>query len=189
LAKAAQEGSSKLYLCLYLNELVKENPDLPLVEDALVVEVGERSFDIMVPKYGLEKRVWIEDNFDVGQVMGSSYDASKMKLTVYWKLLEGCNPWKLPVKEVELEEKLAKEAELPKVPPNIDPATIVKQVINVFSKVRVRIMPMVKLSPVDFKVYAVHPDAVLPEVVPKVSSNDPDVQMSISAIADFDEDH
>jgi hypothetical protein len=84
-AKNAQDTSQKLYLCVYLARRQAEEEGKPIYEEAMVVDVGERSFDVIVPRYGLEKRVWLEDLVDGDEVVGSAFDAEALKLKVAWK--------------------------------------------------------------------------------------------------------
>lgn len=87
-AKNAQDASQKLYLCVYLHRRQEEEKGAPIYEEAMVVETGERSFDVIVPRYGLEKRVWLEDLVDDDEIVGSAYDADTMKLKVAWRKKE-----------------------------------------------------------------------------------------------------
>lgn len=84
-AKNAQDASQKLYLCVYLARRQAEEEGAPLYEEGMVVDVGERSFDIIVPRYGLEKRVWLEDLVDGDEIVGSAFDGELLKLKVAWK--------------------------------------------------------------------------------------------------------
>ncbi|ORX54610.1 RNB-domain-containing protein [Hesseltinella vesiculosa] len=58
-AKDAQDQSSHLYLSMYLSRLAATT-DKPLVYDAIVLQVGDRAFDLLVPEYGLEARVYAD---------------------------------------------------------------------------------------------------------------------------------
>ncbi|KAG0261287.1 hypothetical protein DFQ27_003074 [Actinomortierella ambigua] len=57
-AKVAQEQSSHLYLSVLLKNLTAKHGSV--VRDALVVRVLDAAFDILVPEYGLEKRIYLE---------------------------------------------------------------------------------------------------------------------------------
>ncbi|KAF9976838.1 hypothetical protein BGZ73_007637 [Actinomortierella ambigua] len=57
-AKAAQEQSSHLYLSVLLKNLTAKHG--PVIREALVVRVLDAAFDILVPEYGLEKRIYLE---------------------------------------------------------------------------------------------------------------------------------
>ncbi|KAG0226883.1 hypothetical protein BGW41_004060 [Actinomortierella wolfii] len=57
-AKAAQEQSTHLYLSVLIKNLVTKHGSL--VKEALVVRVLDEAFDVLVPEYGLEKRIYLE---------------------------------------------------------------------------------------------------------------------------------
>ncbi|KAI8619015.1 hypothetical protein BC830DRAFT_1078836 [Chytriomyces sp. MP71] len=97
-SKDAQDASQRLYLSVYLNTLASNPTDgIPLtglervfggkcvrgvVAEALVYRVMDRSFDVIVERYGLEKRVWIEDGEGM---LGCAFEKDKKVLTVYWR--------------------------------------------------------------------------------------------------------
>ncbi|KAI8996067.1 hypothetical protein BC832DRAFT_519063, partial [Gaertneriomyces semiglobifer] len=95
-SKTAQEASQRLFLCAYLARLCEQRrlhsgeKVLPgVVTEAVVYAIGTRSFDVLIDKYGLEKRVWIEDSIDLGEVIGCEEEKSEIKsLRVYWKKQE-----------------------------------------------------------------------------------------------------
>ncbi|CAO3650181.1 unnamed protein product [Cunninghamella blakesleeana] len=78
-AKLAQERSSQLYLSRYLHRLTQT--DGPVIRSAIVLQVGPEAFDILVPDYGLESRVYMDtipfENF--------IYHPQVSALYVYWK--------------------------------------------------------------------------------------------------------
>ncbi|KAF9081868.1 hypothetical protein BGX23_000361 [Mortierella sp. AD031] len=57
-AKLAQEQSSHVYLSVLLRNLTEASG--PVIRDAVVVQVLDASFDVLVPEYGLEKRVYVD---------------------------------------------------------------------------------------------------------------------------------
>lgn len=59
-ARQAQEASSRLYLCVYLSQLVSANGGEPLVAEALVLDLGEKSMEIVVVKYAIEERFYYD---------------------------------------------------------------------------------------------------------------------------------
>jgi exoribonuclease R len=69
-SKAAQDASQHLFLCTFLSIEYErlgglaDGSDSTAYETAIVHKVMERSFDVLIPKYGIEKRVWIEDIVD-----------------------------------------------------------------------------------------------------------------------------
>lgn len=58
MAKLAQEQSAHLYLCLMISDLTQRYG--PVVRQAKVVGVLDAAFDVIVPEFGIEKRVHID---------------------------------------------------------------------------------------------------------------------------------
>ncbi|KAJ3033238.1 hypothetical protein HDV00_006560 [Rhizophlyctis rosea] len=87
-SKAAQDASQKLFLCAYLS-LKVEREGKPILEEALVYNIGSRSLDVLVGRYGIEKRLWVEDLVETGSVVGSDWDEEGMKIHLYWRKKEG----------------------------------------------------------------------------------------------------
>ncbi|KAI9339345.1 hypothetical protein BDR26DRAFT_975239 [Obelidium mucronatum] len=110
-SKDAQDASQRLYLCVYLHAL-SQTPSrgIPLtgleailgrdkrgvLVEALVYRVAERSFDVIVERYGVEKRCWVEESgamygvsFEKGAPAardgGSGGHGDGKVLSVYWK--------------------------------------------------------------------------------------------------------
>ena len=85
-AKRAQEQSDRVYLCALLRSK-------PLVEPAVVIDMGERSIDVLIPRLGVEKRIFLEDinNGADGLVRGKVCPAGAAKaaglkmLKLQWK--------------------------------------------------------------------------------------------------------
>ncbi|KAJ3135798.1 hypothetical protein HK100_002291 [Physocladia obscura] len=101
-SKDAQDASQRLYLSIYLDRLANSDAGCPLIGleallgvgkhgvivEALVYKVAERSFDVIVERYGLEKRVWIEQSL---AMYGVSFEKAEnfgkqSCLTVLWKV-------------------------------------------------------------------------------------------------------
>jgi protein SSD1 len=84
-AKDAQDASQHLYLCTYLNR-IQESLQMTegIAVKAVVYNIGSRSFDVVVPRYGIEGRVWIEDSITEGQAIGVQYDDENFELKVHW---------------------------------------------------------------------------------------------------------
>jgi protein SSD1 len=57
-AKLAQEMSQHLYLCTLINDLNAQYG--PVVRQAKVINVLDEAFDVLVPDFGIEKRVHID---------------------------------------------------------------------------------------------------------------------------------
>ncbi|KAI8929283.1 hypothetical protein BC831DRAFT_444578 [Entophlyctis helioformis] len=113
-SKDAQDASSKLFLCSYLSRLSQDLPERTKVALAPVVDTGSsngngngngsadasavtgilaeafvnkmasRSVDVVVPRYGIEKRVWFEDALEAGNIAGITSDEANLRVTVYW---------------------------------------------------------------------------------------------------------
>lgn len=58
MSRLAQEQSAHLYLCLLISDLTQRYG--PVVRQARVVGVLEAAFDVVVPEFGIEKRVHID---------------------------------------------------------------------------------------------------------------------------------
>ncbi|KAF9579141.1 hypothetical protein BGW38_004730, partial [Lunasporangiospora selenospora] len=56
-SKSAQEQSSHVYLSVLIRNLTQSKG--PVIKDAVVVQVQDASFDVLVPEYGLEKRIYV----------------------------------------------------------------------------------------------------------------------------------
>ncbi|KND02723.1 VacB and RNase II family 3'-5' exoribonuclease [Spizellomyces punctatus DAOM BR117] len=96
-SKDAQEASQKLFLCAYLKRLCEKgavngtqsnqtSAKDGIFAEAIVYNVGTRGFDVLVPKYGLEKRIWLEDSIELGEVVGCEEVKGEVgKLRIYWK--------------------------------------------------------------------------------------------------------
>ncbi|KZS97962.1 RNB-domain-containing protein [Sistotremastrum niveocremeum HHB9708] len=77
-AKLAQEQSAHLYLCHLIADLTQKFG--PVVRQAQVVGVLDAAFDVLVPEFGIEKRVHI----DQMPIENSVYDEHTYTLSIYW---------------------------------------------------------------------------------------------------------
>ncbi|KAJ1547744.1 hypothetical protein HK096_000405 [Nowakowskiella sp. JEL0078] len=100
-AKAVQDASSKLFLCIYIanvqerlimqsenqtseqNQLRIRTAQSGVLLNAIVYNISQRSFDVLISDLGLERRVWLEDLVDRNEIWGSEWDEGM--LTVIWK--------------------------------------------------------------------------------------------------------
>ncbi|KAF0338076.1 RNB-domain-containing protein [Gigaspora margarita] len=57
-AKNAQEQSSHLFLCVLLHNLTVQSG--PVIREAVVIGVKDHAFDVLVPVFGIEKRVHLD---------------------------------------------------------------------------------------------------------------------------------
>lgn len=57
-AKLAQAQSTHLYLCVLISDLTQRYG--PVIRRALVINVLDAAFDVLVPEFGIEKRVHVD---------------------------------------------------------------------------------------------------------------------------------
>ncbi|KDQ64555.1 hypothetical protein JAAARDRAFT_43562 [Jaapia argillacea MUCL 33604] len=77
-AKLAQEQSAHLYLCVLISDLTYRYG--PVVRQARVVGVLDAAFDVLVPEFGIEKRVHV----DQMPIDNHVYDEHTHTLQIYW---------------------------------------------------------------------------------------------------------
>jgi len=77
-AKLAQEQSAHLFLCLLIADLTQRYG--PVVRQAQVVGVLDAAFDVLVPEFGIEKRVHV----DQMPIENHVYDEHSHVLQIYW---------------------------------------------------------------------------------------------------------
>nr|XP_019011760.1 uncharacterized protein I206_03866 [Kwoniella pini CBS 10737]OCF50541.1 hypothetical protein I206_03866 [Kwoniella pini CBS 10737] len=77
-AKLAEEQSIHLYLCLLIHDLTERYG--PVIRQAKVTGVLDAAFDVVIPEFGIEKRVHV-DKMPVENVV---YDEHKDILSLYW---------------------------------------------------------------------------------------------------------
>jgi protein SSD1 len=77
-AKLAQEQSAHLFLCLLISDLTQKYG--PVIRPAKVVNVLEAAFDVLVPEFGIEKRVHV----DQMPIDNHVYDEHSHTLQIYW---------------------------------------------------------------------------------------------------------
>ncbi|KAK9729367.1 hypothetical protein K7432_000332 [Basidiobolus ranarum] len=78
-AKNAQEMSSHIYLAVYLYNLTQSHG--PIVCNAVVIDVVEKGFDVLVPEFGIEQRIYI----DKLPVESSNWDSDNKTFKIQWK--------------------------------------------------------------------------------------------------------
>lgn len=138
-SRDAQDASQNLFLVAYLSRLQQHSPE-GIMAEAWVNGVGSRAFDVLVPKFGIQSRVWLEDAMDLKQVVGVEADGEKGKLKIHWKID--------PTEDApDKEEHTA----------GLDPKLHVTQIIGMFDKVQVLIVTNMMLSPPSYKLFAVAP--------------------------------
>jgi len=77
-AKLAEEQSTHLYLCILISDLTQRYG--PVIREAKVVGVLDAAFDVLVPEFGIEKRVHV----DQMPIDNHVYDEHTHTLQIYW---------------------------------------------------------------------------------------------------------
>jgi len=77
-AKLAQEQSTHLYLCVFISDLTQRYG--PVIRPAVVIGVLDAAFDVLVPEFGIEKRVHV----DQMPIDNHVYDEHSHTLQIYW---------------------------------------------------------------------------------------------------------
>ncbi|KAG8914944.1 hypothetical protein FRC00_009355 [Tulasnella sp. 408] len=77
-AKLAQEQSAHLFLCLLVSDLTQRFG--PVIRQARVVGVLDSAFDVLIPEFGIEKRVHV----DQMPIENHVYDEHTHTLQIYW---------------------------------------------------------------------------------------------------------
>lgn len=90
----AQEQSAHLFLCVLISDLAQRYG--PVIRQAKVVGVLDAAFDVLVPEFGIEKRVHVDQMpIDVNKrfsiyscadihLQNHVYDEHEHKLQIYW---------------------------------------------------------------------------------------------------------
>ncbi|RCI04081.1 hypothetical protein CU098_000876, partial [Rhizopus stolonifer] len=78
-AKNAQDNDSMVYLSRYLWQ--REQLDGPIYKKADVIVVSKDTFEVYIPEYGLEKRIYLKDL----PVEKFYFDRHTLALDIYWK--------------------------------------------------------------------------------------------------------
>ena len=60
-ARAAQDASLKLFLCIFLRDMERAS-GVPIIEEAIVMDIGEKAFDVYLPRYALDRRAFCQDS-------------------------------------------------------------------------------------------------------------------------------
>ncbi|GAN05030.1 RNB-domain-containing protein [Mucor ambiguus] len=177
-AKNSQDMNIQLYLAHYLHMLETQQKK-PVICAAIVTQVLKDCFEILVPEYGLEKRV----HMDALPIEKFVYDPHKTALAAYWKEgVESNREWdhnrKLDENYVEpsgtqlfygtisddeeendhsVASKLAYKIPKELLSDNLVDETTKMQRFESFSKLTVRIQVNVERSPPIINIYPVNP--------------------------------
>lgn len=85
-ARAAQDASSKLFLCVYLRRL-EQSSGRPMICDAVVMDFGgERGMDVYIPQFALDRRVFLDDC----GVARLSLCSARDRMSVQWLTASAC---------------------------------------------------------------------------------------------------
>jgi len=77
-AVLAQEQSAHLFLCVLISDLTQRYG--PVIRQATVINVLDAAFDVLVPEFGIEKRVHV----DQMPIDNHVYDEHTNALQIYW---------------------------------------------------------------------------------------------------------
>lgn len=84
-ARLAQDRSSMLYLCAFIEEHCRKNDllqrDCGMPAQAVVVSVKDRSLDVIVPGMALEKRIYYDDSYSVKSF---TFDKDSETVAIAW---------------------------------------------------------------------------------------------------------
>ncbi|KAG0204665.1 hypothetical protein BGX28_003453 [Mortierella sp. GBA30] len=126
-AKLAQEQSSHVYLSVLLRNMTESKGRV--VRDAIVVQVLDAAFDVLVPEYGLEKRVYV----DQLPLVRHSWNESSETLKLVWTT----DPFKVVVEEVGADlDADEKNRGLPALPAGLDAMDHPDDVTNAYDDER-----------------------------------------------------
>lgn len=146
-SKDAQDASQNLFLVAYLSKLQLDSPQGILAE-AFVNGVGSRAFDVLVPQFGIESRIWLEDSMDQSQIAGVESDKGNGKLKVHWLLDQS---------KIEVNDEEVGDGDVQERTDGLDSAKHFTQTIGMFDKVEVLIVTDMTRSPPTLKLRAVAP--------------------------------
>ena len=141
-SRDAQDASQHLFLCAFLHNIQQADWPEGIIANAFVNSIGSRSFDVLVPMYGIGTRVWLEDSMEQGKIAGIESDLENMKLKIHWKKSEN------GVTEEELVEDTNSTD-------GLDTSKYFTQTLGLFDSVKVLILVDMKRSPPSYKLYAV----------------------------------
>jgi len=77
-SRLAQEQSAHLFLCVLISDLTQRYG--PVIRQAKVIGVLDAAFDVLVPEFGIEKRVHV----DQMPIENHVYDEHSHTLEIYW---------------------------------------------------------------------------------------------------------
>lgn len=160
-SKNAQDSSQRLFLCAHLTRQASLNPNAEFIEEGIVCKVANRSFDVLIPNCGMDKRCWVEDLVEKDLVFGCEFNELKSILTIHWKPLGGAgsdggvggkggNSLLQQMGSLSLSNNNDSTSD-------VGSGSGVVQQIQVFEKVKVSLVVQFARSPPEIKIIAVHP--------------------------------
>lgn len=85
-ARTAQDRSSMLYLCAFIEENCRKDDrmglDTGMEVEAIIIAVRDRSIDIIIPEMALEKRIYYDDSYSI---LSISHDLQNETTQVNWR--------------------------------------------------------------------------------------------------------
>ncbi|KAI9245917.1 hypothetical protein BY458DRAFT_566214 [Sporodiniella umbellata] len=161
-AKNSQDANLKLYLYHYLHNLEKDLGK-PIICTAIVTQVVKDSFDVLVPEYGIEKRVYLDSMPIVKHV----YNTNKNSQSVYWgkstdkvlkNSIENRGRAETVDMKVHLENNTGGVCDVPEeLNENALDIENRVQIFDTFSKLEVRIQVNIDVSPPSVSIHPVNP--------------------------------
>ncbi|KAI3642028.1 hypothetical protein MP228_011583 [Amoeboaphelidium protococcarum] len=151
-ARESQDDSLKLYLCVYLKNLCDKIGIV--IEDAVVMDIGDHSIDVFIPKYAFNRKVYIED-FGVVQ---SRVNTAQTEIELTWpKLYKNLPPYskRYDVKKFKVEK--SSDGVLTVIDSQVESGLV--QTLKILDRIRVKLNVEGKM-PMDVKCYILHPDHV-----------------------------
>ncbi|KAI9202792.1 uncharacterized protein BJ171DRAFT_511967 [Polychytrium aggregatum] len=184
-SKNAQDASQRLFLCALLAKRLESDGNDSITEPALVYNVASRSFDVIVEKYGLEKRVYVEDLVDEGLALGSHYDGQGLALYIFWiRDATGAPAVDETVSHEDYSDMLSKLAADRSYKQEIDQSRIYVQKVGMFERIPIRIIPNMDKSPVDIRIVGAAPWTHIHSTRPSASMSG-DITVVCPAITDI----
>ncbi len=146
-----------------------------VLEDAIVIELGTRSLDVIVPRFGIEKRIWVEDLVEEGLVRGCHLEGKSMSLKIHWNkpdlpadtdLAESIENLQINQENI-LDGDTSKPSGESLAGKDKDKKTgsVKVQAIRMFDAVRVKVIPLMERSPPQIKLLIVYPEKEIPRSV------------------------
>jgi hypothetical protein len=163
-----------------------------------VTEVGNRSVDVIVPRFGIEKRIWIEDLIAENSAIGCQLDSKTITLKVHWKSIKtSFSSLQSKIRRIKLDDQNENEVLISEddnddnwedVIEGETPPEIYIQSLRMFDTIKVRIKPLLERSPPTLQLLLSYPTETyvtnevfsVVEDIFKTNSDDPTLQSKAS---------